>query len=377
LDDLIDMADIRRAAWALYQMILEEPVDEGLRADAAAYFATTDSPVDPATFDTWFQSVRRNLDRQPDLSSLGRRWRQRLAGRREFSAEEAEAFHREYVAALQMDGLVSQAVVGGYSKRSAGSAFDYELTQPDRATAWVLLFTVEGRAQLRVGIRETSVEPGDALLFSPGAVYGIRRSPERDDWSHYWIVFQPLSRWRRYLDWPEVGPDAFRLKARRSARASIVDALDRLLAACAEPSPLKVELEANLLEHLLLRCASLRTDVRPAAADDRIKRAQRFIEDHFNEDFSLQQVADAAHLSSSRLTSLFRDQTGLSVFGWRDEKRLVEAAQLLRGTDLAIAEIGRRIGIADAAYFSRLFRRYVGSSPRAYRRGERQGLPTD
>lgn len=367
------MPDIRRAMQALYQMILEEPVDPALLAEAATFVASTESPVDAATFGAWFEHIQRNLDQQRDLSPLARRWRARLGDRRAFSVEEAEAFHREYVAALQMDKLIAQAVVSGYSKRSAGSAFDYELTQPDQGAGWILFHTVEGRAQLRVGVRETTVRPGDVLLFAPGAVYNIRRRRDQENWGHYWVMFQPLSRWRAFLDWPKIGPDTFRLRADGAAGKPLVDALDSLLEACAQPSRFKVELEVNLLEHLLLRCAGLQRDARPSPIDGRIKRAQRFVEDHFDEDFSLREVADAVHLSSSRLTSLFKEQTGLSVFGWRDEKRLIEAAQLLRGTDLSVAEVGRRIGITDAAYFSRLFRRYVGSSPRAYRRGERQG----
>jgi len=54
---------------------------------------------------------------------------------------------------------------------------------------------------------------------------------------------------------------------------------------------------------------------------------------------------------------------------WIVERRMAAARALLGDTDLPVAEVARRVGIADPGYFSRLFGRTHGVSPRARRTG--------
>lgn len=60
-------------------------------------------------------------------------------------------------------------------------------------------------------------------------------------------------------------------------------------------------------------------------------------------------------------------RTGRTVQEWIIERRMSEARVLLGGTDLPISEIARRVGVADAGYFARLFRTIHGVSPRRWR----------
>jgi AraC family transcriptional activator of pobA len=52
---------------------------------------------------------------------------------------------------------------------------------------------------------------------------------------------------------------------------------------------------------------------------------------------------------------------------WIIERRMAEARGLLAETDLPVAEVARRVGVADPGYFSRLFSRTHGTSPRKWR----------
>ncbi|PWQ88331.1 AraC family transcriptional regulator, partial [Enterococcus faecium] len=62
-----------------------------------------------------------------------------------------------------------------------------------------------------------------------------------------------------------------------------------------------------------------------------------------------------------------RRRTGRTVGAWIAERRMAEARALLRGTDLSIGEVARRVGMADQGYFTRQFRRVHGASPRVWR----------
>ncbi len=54
---------------------------------------------------------------------------------------------------------------------------------------------------------------------------------------------------------------------------------------------------------------------------------------------------------------------------------MLEAARLLRFTDLTVGEVAHRAGFADPLYFSRAFKRHAGEAPMAYRGGARAGSP--
>lgn len=85
------------------------------------------------------------------------------------------------------------------------------------------------------------------------------------------------------------------------------------------------------------------------------------------EQLSLRDVAAELGITPGHLTTVVRRRTGRTVGEWITERRMAEARTLLAETDLPIAEVAGRVGIADAGYFSRLFGRTHGVSPRQWR----------
>jgi AraC-like DNA-binding protein len=82
---------------------------------------------------------------------------------------------------------------------------------------------------------------------------------------------------------------------------------------------------------------------------------------------TLGEMAAAAGLSPGRLSALFRERTGLPPHAWCTRLRLARACALLGIPGLGVAEVGRRLGWEDPLYFSRVFRRVMGLSPREWR----------
>jgi AraC-like DNA-binding protein len=72
-------------------------------------------------------------------------------------------------------------------------------------------------------------------------------------------------------------------------------------------------------------------------------------------------------MTPGHLTTVVRRRTGRTVVEWISERRMAEARTLLAETDFSVGEIARRVGMADPGYFSRVFRRAHGNSPRSWR----------
>jgi signal transduction histidine kinase/ABC-type sugar transport system substrate-binding protein/AraC-like DNA-binding protein len=127
----------------------------------------------------------------------------------------------------------------------------------------------------------------------------------------------------------------------------------------------EVLLEAELAESLrrtLERDASL-----PPHTSALVKRAIAFIQEHHGEPLARQQIADAVGVSKDYLGRIFHQELGLSPWEYLIRYRMLRAKELLRTTDYTIAEVAARVGFDTATYFSHIFHREVGCSPRAFR----------
>jgi AraC-like DNA-binding protein len=85
-------------------------------------------------------------------------------------------------------------------------------------------------------------------------------------------------------------------------------------------------------------------------------------------DQDLSEIAKAVGLSATRLTHLWRSETGQSFTAWRDAVIADRAKRLLAADDLSIGMIASACGYGDAAHFAAAFKRWTGQTPTAYRR---------
>ena len=83
--------------------------------------------------------------------------------------------------------------------------------------------------------------------------------------------------------------------------------------------------------------------------------------------WSLDEMADAVHLSRAQLARRFRARYGTSPVQWLSEQRIEAARHLLLETDWTLEAIARELGWNDAAFFSRQFKARVGVSPGSLR----------
>jgi len=102
-----------------------------------------------------------------------------------------------------------------------------------------------------------------------------------------------------------------------------------------------------------------------------LERAILYVEHHYGERFSLDELACAAALSPATLNRRFREIMACTPMEYVQKERLRRARLLLEDRTLALglAEIARLCGFVDAPHFSRLFRQAYGLSPREWRRG--------
>jgi AraC-like DNA-binding protein len=108
----------------------------------------------------------------------------------------------------------------------------------------------------------------------------------------------------------------------------------------------------------------------PAAGDavlERLLFAQAWANARLHAVITLPDWARAAGWHPVHFARVFKQQTGLNPIRWLEARRMAAARQYLSSTSQTIGEIAAAVGYADPFYFSRVFRKYYGQSPRQYR----------
>ncbi|MBR5134276.1 MAG: helix-turn-helix transcriptional regulator [Clostridia bacterium] len=115
---------------------------------------------------------------------------------------------------------------------------------------------------------------------------------------------------------------------------------------------------------LLLSVATEKAHPLPSHIGD----AMTFIRRHYTEKITVDDLAERANLSASHFFAVFKKQTGMSPIAYLNNYRLSLAVELLLDTDATVAEVAASVGIYDAVYFNKLFKKNYQLSPTEYRK---------
>ena len=132
----------------------------------------------------------------------------------------------------------------------------------------------------------------------------------------------------------------------------------------------------SILEIVLIRLsrqqdAALSGDSPDARTSRECGLVRRYIDNHFKENLSLDQLAQLAHLNKYYLAHAFRREFGVSPINYLISRRIEESRFLPRETDHTLSLIAQILGFSSLSYFSQCFRRAEGLSPLEYRRRNR------
>ena len=132
----------------------------------------------------------------------------------------------------------------------------------------------------------------------------------------------------------------------------------------------------HLLEVILLRLRRRNGLVLTAASEERRSSREcdlvrRYIDDHFKENLTLDQLAALAHINKYYLVHAFRKEYNTSPISYQISRRIQESRVLLTNTDFNLSQIAQILGFSSLSYFSQSFRRLEGVSPMEYRKRNR------
>ncbi len=123
----------------------------------------------------------------------------------------------------------------------------------------------------------------------------------------------------------------------------------------------------------LMRTTSIAVPAEPQAVTTNRQCAavRRYIDLHFKEALTLEQLAEEGHMNKYYLSHAFKREYGVSPINYMIYKRIEESKYLLTETDLSMSQIAQLLGFSSLSYFSQVFHRTQDISPKEYRNSHR------
>ncbi|MGX7059587.1 helix-turn-helix transcriptional regulator [Vagococcus humatus] len=94
-----------------------------------------------------------------------------------------------------------------------------------------------------------------------------------------------------------------------------------------------------------------------------VEKTIYYLENHYQKEITLEQLAEKMFVSKTHLSKVFKEETDMSPINYLIHIRLRHAKELLHHDQLSVKEVAQIVGYEDAYHFSKLFKKYYGTSP--------------
>lgn len=211
-----------------------------------------------------------------------------------------------------------------------------------------------------------SIKSGQGFLIFPGQIttyYADLRLP----WEYVWIEFDGL-RVKEALELTELSMNSPVYRSHsKDLREQLVNEM-MYIVHHAKESPFHLIGHLYLFfDYLMQSSKSTKLVHSSKMSDFYIKEAIHFIEQNFQNNITVEEIASVCGINRSYFGKIFRKSIGRSPQEFLMNYRMVKATELLKLTSLSIAEIGSAVGYENQLHFSRAFKTIYGVSPREWR----------
>lgn len=214
--------------------------------------------------------------------------------------------------------------------------------------------------------RTYSVKSGQGFMIFPGQI-NTYIADEQLPWKYMWIEFDGL-RVKEALSVTDLCKD---VPVYHSHSKELREKLaDEMLYIVNHPQESSFHLIGHLylfLDYLLQSAKSTKLVSSGRMRDYYIKEAINYIEQNFQNNISIEDIAAVCGINRSYFGKIFRNSIGRSPQEFLMNYRMVKATELLKLTSLSIADVGSAVGYENQLHFSRAFKNIYGVSPREWK----------
>lgn len=237
---------------------------------------------------------------------------------------------------------------------------------PHARNHYLFHYVIAGRGVLYDDDQAYKIEGGHGFLIVPG-VPTTYVADREDPWEYTWIEFDGL-RARESLSLAGISRHQPVYTPLNREAGRLLQEQMLYIVNHPQASPIRIIGQGFLfLDQLVQSSAAHRQQSQRRLRDFYMKEALSFIEQNYQRDISIEEIATFCGLNRSYFGKVFRDTMGESPQAFLLHYRMARAAQLLKESTLPIGAISAMVSYANQLHFSRAFKAVYGMSPRDYR----------
>lgn len=215
------------------------------------------------------------------------------------------------------------------------------------------------------GMRTVSIRTGDCLFLDCTNEY-THISSETDPWELLWLHFYGPQADAYYRCFREQHSWHFHSSHLAELTAAIWSVIH-----CHEDQTDNTDLltAQQIVNILTLICTESDPKENPdSALGDKLKNILHYLDEHYTETISLDQLAEQFYISKYYLAREFKKEFGTTIIQYVLTKKITHAKELLRYSNASIEDIAGLCGIDDASYFNKVFKKMEGCTASEYRK---------
>ncbi|MBR2824067.1 MAG: helix-turn-helix transcriptional regulator [Clostridia bacterium] len=237
-----------------------------------------------------------------------------------------------------------------------------------------ILLTLEGHVDYQIGEQSYRVEAGEILIIPPEVLHGLSMG-ENSSRLLFLFEMEPLLEMRDIKKLGEHFNKVFHLHDGSETHEEIRKLLNHVWAVYQQRELLwnsmcfsdLVRMYSLLGQKYLSGIYQHNEKESPAVDRQVISSAMSYIDQHYRENVTLEDLADFTGFSRFYFSRSFKQQTGHSFRGYLSQRRIQVAMELLIRTDKSMAQVAEESGFGSVASFNRAFREYKSCTPSQYR----------
>ena len=232
--------------------------------------------------------------------------------------------------------------------------------------SFLCFVVLSGTGELKYEGEEYELTAGDGVFIDCRKAYS--HSTSDNLWALQWCHFYAPSLPAIYEKYKERGGRPVFHPADIASFVSILTELYNLASASDYIRDMRINEKLGVLLTLLMEQSWHPESVTISRKRLELATVKAYLDEHYTKKIALDDLEERFFINKFYLSKIFKETYGTTINNYLISKRITRAKQLLRFTDLTVDEIGAAVGMADANYFSRMFRKVEGSSPREYRK---------
>jgi len=212
---------------------------------------------------------------------------------------------------------------------------------------------------------EYQIRSGEGFMIFPRQI-NTYIADTKLPWEYVWIEFDGM-RAREIIETAGLSPDhPVYHAAYKDLRENMKDEM-LYIAEHHDAPPFHLMGHLYLFIDYLSRSSSSQIATSGRVRDFYIKEALNYIEQNFQNDISVENIASFCGLNRTYFGRIFKETVGKSPQQFLLSYRMAKAAELLKLTELTINDVGNAVGYPNQLHFSRAFKNVYGVSPREWR----------